>query len=45
MPVTSVTTDEQALTLTIVADFTVPVRRLWDAYTDPPPDRALLGSA
>lgn len=35
MPVTSVTTDEQALTLTIVADFPVPARRLWDAYTDP----------
>lgn len=35
MPVTSVTTDEQALTLTIVADFPVPLRRLWGAYTDP----------
>lgn len=35
MPITSVDTDAQALTLTIVADFTVPVRRLWDAYLDP----------
>lgn len=35
MPVTSVVTDTEALTLTVVADFTVPVRRLWDAYADP----------
>lgn len=35
MPITSVTTDTEALTLTVVADFTVPVRRLWDAYLDP----------
>lgn len=35
MPVTDITTDPQALTLRVVADFTVPVRRLWDAYTDP----------
>ncbi|MGW9021065.1 SRPBCC family protein [Leucobacter chromiiresistens] len=35
MPITSVTTDTDACTLTVVADFTVPVRRLWDAYTDP----------
>ncbi|MBL3699080.1 SRPBCC family protein [Leucobacter luti] len=35
MPITSVTTDPEALTLTVVADFTVPVRRLWDAYLDP----------
>lgn len=35
MPITSVTTDTDALTLTIVADFTVTVQRLWDAYTDP----------
>ncbi len=35
MPVTSVDTDPEALTLTVVADFTVPVRRLWDAYLDP----------
>jgi len=35
MPVTSVTKDAEALTLTVVADFPVPVRRLWDAYADP----------
>ncbi|EYT55978.1 ATPase [Leucobacter sp. UCD-THU] len=35
MPITAVTTDPEALTLTVIADFTVPVRRLWDAYTDP----------
>ena len=35
MPVTSVTKDPEALTLTVVADFNAPVRRLWDAYLDP----------
>ncbi|MBK0419919.1 SRPBCC domain-containing protein [Leucobacter sp. CSA1] len=35
MPITAVNTDPEALTLTVVADFTVPVRRLWDAYLDP----------
>lgn len=35
MPVTSVVQDPEALTLTITADFAVPVRRLWDAYADP----------
>lgn len=35
MPITSVTTDTDACTLTVVADFTVPLRRLWDAYIDP----------
>lgn len=38
MPVTSVTTDTndpQSPTLTIVADSTASLRRLWDAYTDP----------
>ncbi|QCU77665.1 ATPase [Citricoccus sp. SGAir0253] len=35
MPVTTVTKDPDALTMTIVADFPVPVRRLWDAYADP----------
>jgi uncharacterized protein YndB with AHSA1/START domain len=35
MPVTSVTKDPETLTLTVVADFNVPVRRLWDAYLDP----------
>lgn len=35
MPVTSVTKDLDALTMTVVADFAVPRRRLWDAYADP----------
>lgn len=35
MPVTSVEKDLDALTMTIRADFAVPVRRLWDAYVDP----------
>lgn len=35
MPITSVTSDAQALTLTVVADYPVSVERLWDAYADP----------
>lgn len=35
MPISSVTKDPEALTMTVVADFPVPVRRLWDAYADP----------
>ncbi|MGO1544225.1 MAG: SRPBCC family protein [Gulosibacter sp.] len=35
MPVTHVNKDTQALTMQIVADFPVPVARLWDAYADP----------
>lgn len=35
MPVTSVTKDAEALTMTVVAEFDAPVRRLWDAYLDP----------
>lgn len=35
MPITSVVKDPAALTMTVVADFPVPVRRLWDAYIDP----------
>jgi uncharacterized protein YndB with AHSA1/START domain len=35
MPITSVERDLDALTMTVVADFPVPVRRLWDAYADP----------
>lgn len=35
MPVTDITSDPESLTLTVIADFTVPARRLWDAYTDP----------
>lgn len=35
MPITSVTKDPQALTMTLVAEFPVGVQRLWDAYADP----------
>jgi uncharacterized protein YndB with AHSA1/START domain len=35
MPVTSVHKDSSALTMTVVADFGVSARRLWDAYADP----------
>ncbi|MGW4522199.1 SRPBCC family protein [Amycolatopsis sp. NPDC004378] len=35
MPVTSVTKDPEALTLTLVADFPVSQRRLWEAWADP----------
>jgi uncharacterized protein YndB with AHSA1/START domain len=35
MPITSVTRDPDALTLTVVADFPVELQRLWDAYVDP----------
>ncbi len=35
MPITSVTSDPAALTLTVVADYAVPVERLWEAYSDP----------
>lgn len=34
MPVTSLTRDAEALTLTVVADFAVSRQRLWDAYVD-----------
>ncbi len=35
MPITSVTSDPSALTLTVVADYPVTLERLWDAYADP----------
>jgi uncharacterized protein YndB with AHSA1/START domain len=35
MPVTAVNSDADALTLTVVGDYAVPVERLWDAYADP----------
>jgi uncharacterized protein YndB with AHSA1/START domain len=35
MPLTSVTRDAAALTLTVVGDYPVPQQRLWDAFTDP----------
>lgn len=35
MPITDVTSDPAALTLTAVGDYAVPVERLWQAWTDP----------
>ena len=35
MPVISVEKNLDLLTITIIAEFAVPLRRLWDAYTDP----------
>lgn len=35
MPITDVISNAQELTLTIIADYPVPVTRLWDAYADP----------
>jgi uncharacterized protein YndB with AHSA1/START domain len=35
MPITQVTSNPQDLTLTVVAEYPVPVQRLWDAYADP----------
>src|SRR3954462_3909476 len=35
MPVTSVTKDENALTLTLVADYAVPPKRVWQLWADP----------
>ncbi|MFO0651224.1 MAG: SRPBCC family protein [Polyangiales bacterium] len=35
MPITSVTSDPKALTLTVVADYPVSLERLWEAYSDP----------
>ena len=35
MPITEVSSNANDLTLTIIADYPVPVERLWDAYADP----------
>jgi len=35
MPITSVTSDPKALTLTLVGEYPVPVSRLWEAWIDP----------
>jgi uncharacterized protein YndB with AHSA1/START domain len=35
MPITAITSDADALTLTVVGDYPVPVERLWQAYADP----------
>ena len=35
MPITSVTRDTEALTMTVVADFSANLQRLWEVYVDP----------
>ena len=35
MPITDISSDPHALTMTVVADYPVPLERLWDAYADP----------
>lgn len=35
MPITEVVSNAEALTLTVNAEYPVPVERLWDAYADP----------
>lgn len=35
MPVTSINTDPENLTMTVTAEFNAPVERLWAAFTDP----------
>jgi uncharacterized protein YndB with AHSA1/START domain len=35
MPITSLSSDANALTLTVVGEYPVPVERLWAAYADP----------
>ena len=35
MPITSVTSDAETLSLTVVGDYPVPVERLWEAWADP----------
>lgn len=35
MPVTAVHKDPEALTMTVIADFTASLARLWEAYSDP----------
>lgn len=35
MPVRSVTKDPKTLTMTLVADFLVPIERVWPAWADP----------
>jgi uncharacterized protein YndB with AHSA1/START domain len=35
MPITSVTSNPEALSPTVIGDYPVPVERLWEAYADP----------
>ena len=35
MPIKTVTSDKDALTLSVIGEYPVPVERLWEAYADP----------
>ena len=35
MPIKSITSNKDALTLTVIGEYPVPVERLWEAYADP----------
>ena len=35
MPIRSVTSDKDTLSLTVIGEYPVPVERLWEAYADP----------
>ena len=35
MPIQSVTSDKDTLSLTVIGEYPVPVERLWEAYADP----------
>lgn len=35
MPITSISSAPETLTLTVVGDYSVPVERLWEAWSDP----------
>lgn len=35
MPITSVTSDTETLSLTVIGDYPVPIERLWKAWADP----------
>src|SRR5687768_16057785 len=35
MPIQSITSDKDALSLTVIGEYPVPVERLWEAYADP----------
>ncbi len=35
MPITDISSNPHTLTLTVIADYPVPLHRLWDAYADP----------
>lgn len=43
MPITSISSDPETLTLTVVGDYSVSVERLWEAWADPPANSSNSG--